>query len=138
MAVKRMKRCFVLLSLLLSGLIIGCASDTEMYKLQADTSSLQRQSGTYQQTMEAKLQQLGDRVAKVEEAQAATRRDIAQAAAQADELRNQVRRLQGEVQETQHQAQRGAAASEGGTSPKLANVETRIKTLEQQLPAPRQ
>lgn len=133
-----MKRWFVLVSLLLSGLIIGCASDTEVHKLQADASSLQRQSGTHYQTMEAKLQQLGDRVAKFEQAQAATRRDVAQAAAQADELRNQVRRLQGEVQETQHQAQGGTAGDAGSAAPKLANVETRIRTLEQQLPAPPQ
>ena len=133
MVVKHMKRWFVLVSLLLPTLMIGCVSDTELHRLQADTSSLQRQSRTQQQTVEVRVQQLSDRVDQFEQAQAATRRDVARAAAMADELRSQVQRLQGAVQETRHQMQNGTMGDEGA-APKLSNVETRIRALEKQLP----
>ncbi len=101
-----MKRWFVLASLLLSGLIIGCASDRELQTLQADTTTLQRQSSTQHQTVAARVQQLSDRVAQFEQAQTAARRDLARINAALDELRVQLQRLRGDAQETQIQAQR--------------------------------
>jgi hypothetical protein len=52
-----------------------------------------------------------------------------------DELRVQLQRLRGDVQETQTQAQRGRTGSEGVSSSRLANFETRLGELEKQLRA---
>jgi outer membrane murein-binding lipoprotein Lpp len=82
-----MKQMFVLVSLLLSGLIVGCASDTDLHAIQADTSGLQRQNTQRHQTVEARVQQLGERVAQFEQSQLAARRDLARINATLDELR---------------------------------------------------
>src|SRR5262245_61645694 len=103
-----MKRVFVLVGLLLPGLLTGCASDRELQALRADTSALERQSSERQQTAESRLQNLGDRVAQFEKSQADTRRDLARTVATLDELRIQMQRLQGDIQETQHRVRRGA------------------------------
>ena len=75
-----MKRLFVLVSLLLAGLIMGCASDRDVQALRADTSALERQSSERQQTVEARVQTLNDRLAQFEKSQADTRRDLARTA----------------------------------------------------------
>jgi hypothetical protein len=51
-----MKRMFVLMSLLLVGLTMGCASDKDLQAMRADTQALERQSSERQQTVEARLQ----------------------------------------------------------------------------------
>jgi outer membrane murein-binding lipoprotein Lpp len=128
-----MKRWFVLGSLLLSGLIAGCASDTDLHVLQADTSILQRQNSERHQTVEARVQQLSERVAQFEQSQLAARRDLARINATLDELRVQLQRLRGDVQETQIQAQRGTTGGEGAAASRLTNFETRLGDLEKQL-----
>ena len=129
-----MKRWLVLANLLLSGLIIGCASDKDLQLLQADTTSLQRQSSTQHQTVGARVQQLSDRVAQFEQAQTAARRDLARINAALDELRVQLQRLRGDAQETQIQVQRGTrGGSEEVSAAKLANLEARLNDLEKQL-----
>jgi chromosome segregation ATPase len=130
-----MKRWFVLVSLLLPSLIMGCASDTELQALQADTSALQRQSGTRHQTVDARVQQLSDRVAQFEQAQTAARRDLARINAALDELRVQLQRLRGDAQEAQIQVQRGTPGGEGVAAARLANFEARLDDLEKQLRA---
>jgi chromosome segregation ATPase len=130
-----MKHWFVLVSLLLSGLIIGCASDKELQAVQADTISLQRQSRAQHQTVEARVQQLSDRVSQFEQAQTAARRDLARINAALDELRVQLQRLRGDAQETQIQAQRGTRGGEGVSAATLANLEARLDDLEKQLRA---
>src|SRR5215468_1652063 len=121
-----MKPWFVLVSLLLPSLIMSCASDTELQNLQADTSALQRQSGTRYQTVEARVQQLSDRVAQFEQAQTAARRDLARINAAIDELRVQLQRLRGDAQETQIQAQHGTPGDEQVSAARLANFEARL------------
>jgi chromosome segregation ATPase len=130
-----MKRWFALVSLLLPGLIIGCASDTELQALHASTSALQRQGSTHYQTVEARVQQLSDRVAQFEQAQTEARRDLARINAALDELRVELQRLRGDVQETQIQAQRGTPSGEEVSAARLANLETRLDDLEKQLRA---
>lgn len=128
-----MKQVFALVSLLLSGLLAGCASDTDLHAIQADTSGLQRQNTERHQTVEARVQQLGERVAQFEQSQLAARRDLARINATLDELRVQLQRLRGDVQETQIQAQRGGTGGEGVSASRLANFETRLGDLEKQL-----
>jgi chromosome segregation ATPase len=130
-----MKQMFVLVSLLLSGLIVGCASDTDLHAIQADTSGLQRQNTQRHQTVEARVQQLGERVAQFEQSQLAARRDLARINATLDELRVQMQRLRGDVQETQTQAQRGTTGGEGVSASRVTNFETRLGNLEKQLRA---
>src|SRR5262245_12089819 len=100
-----MKRWLLLVSLLFSGLIIGCASDKDLQALQADATTLQRRSRTQNQTVDARVQQLSDRVSQFEQAQTTARRDLARINAALDELRVQLQRLRGDAQETQIQAQ---------------------------------
>jgi chromosome segregation ATPase len=130
-----MKRWLVLANLLLFGLIIGCASDKDLQLLQADTTSLQRQSSTHHQTVGARVQQLSDRVTQFEQAQAAARRDLARINAALDELRVQLQRLRGDAQETQTQMQRGTRDGEELSAATLANLEARLNDLEKQLNA---
>ena len=127
-----MKRWFVLVSLLLPGLIVGCASDSDVRALRTDTLVLERQRSELQQTVEARLQTVGDRVAQFEKTQAETRRELARTTATLDELRIHMQRLQGDIQETQHRVRRGTNG-ETGSSTKLADMETRLNALEQQL-----
>src|SRR2546426_9190816 len=89
-----MKRWFVLVSLLLPSLIMGCASHTELQALHADTSALQRQSSARHQTVGARVQQLSDRVTQFEQAQTAARRDLARINAALDELRVQLQLIE--------------------------------------------
>jgi outer membrane murein-binding lipoprotein Lpp len=130
-----MKRWLVLVSLLLSSLVIGCASDKEMQALQTDTTTLQRQSSTRHQTVAARVQQLSDRVAQFEQAQTAAQRDLARINAALDELRVQLQRLRGDAQETQIQVRRGTPGSEEVSAARLANFEARLDDLEKQLRA---
>src|SRR3989441_10411732 len=130
-----MKRLFLVLGLLLPGLMMGCASDQSLQAVRADTQALERQSSERQQTVEARLQNVSDRVAQFEKSQADTRRDLARTAATLDELRIQLQRLQGDIQETQHRVRRGTTGGEGISATKLADFETRLSELEKQFPA---
>jgi chromosome segregation ATPase len=130
-----MKRWLVLVSLLLSSLVISCASDKEMQTLQADTTTLQRQSSARHQTVASRVQQLSDRVAQFEQAQTAARRDLARMNAALDELRVQLQRLRGDAQEAQIQVRRGTPGGEEVAAARLANFEARLNDLEKQLRA---
>ena len=130
-----MKCVFVLVSLLLPGLMTGCASDKDLQAVRADAQALERQSSEHQQTVEARLQNVSNRVAQFEKSQADTRRDLARTAATLDELRIQLQRFQGDIQETQHRVRRGTTGGEGVSTTKLADFETRVGALEQQLPS---
>jgi len=130
-----MKRWFVLVSLLLPGLIMGCARDSELQALQADTSTLQRQSSARHQTVATRVQQLSDRVAQFEQAQTAARRDLARINAALDELRVELQRLRGDAQEAQLQVRRGTPRGEEISAAQLANFEARLDDLEKQLRA---
>jgi tol-pal system protein YbgF len=129
-----MKRIFVLVSLLLPALMMGCASDKDLQAMRADTQALERQSSERQQTVEARLQSVSDRVAQFEKSQTEARRDLARTTATLDELRIQLQRLQGDIQETQHRVRRGTTGGEGVSATKLADFETRLSELEKQFP----
>jgi chromosome segregation ATPase len=130
-----MKRWLVLVSLLLSSLVISCASDKELQTLQADTTTLQRQGSARHQTVAARVQQLSDRVAQFEQAQTAAQRDLARINAALDELRVQLQRLRGDAQEAQIQVRRGTPGGEEVAVARLANFEARLNDLEKQLRA---
>jgi len=130
-----MKRFFVWVSMFLPGLMSGCVSNTDLHALQADTSALARQNSAHEQTVEARVQQLRERVDQFEQSQLAARRDLARINATLDELRVQLQRLRGDVQETQIQAQRGTTGGEGVSASRVTNFETRLGTLEKQLRA---
>jgi len=130
-----MKRVFVLVSLLLPGLMLGCASDRDLQAMRADAQALERQSSERQQTAEVRLQSVNDRVAQFEKSQAEARRDLARTAATLDELRIQLQRIQGDIQETQYRVRRGTTGGEGISATKLADFETRMSELEKQFPA---
>jgi chromosome segregation ATPase len=130
-----MKRWFVFVCLLLANLIMGCASDTELQALHADTSALQRRSSTRYRTVDAQVQQLSERVAQFEQAQTAARRDLARINAALDELRVQLQRLRGDAQEAQMQVQRGSRGGDESSAARLTNFETRLDDLEKQLRA---
>jgi len=128
-----MKRFLLLASLLLSGLMTGCVSTSDLHALQEDTSALARQNSTYNQTVAARVQQLSDRVTRFERSQAETRREVARAAATVDELRVQLQRLQGDVQETQHLEERGSTGEGEASAAEVANFETRLGEMEHRL-----
>ncbi len=130
---KLMKRSFILGSLLLSSLMTGCASDSDLHALQADTSALARQNSAYNQTVATRVQQLSDQVTRFEQSEAETRREVARAAATVDELRVQLQRLQGDVQETQHLEQRGPTGEGKASAAEVANFETRLGEMEHKL-----
>jgi chromosome segregation ATPase len=128
-----MKRWFVLVSLLLPGLIVGCAGNTELQAVHADTVALQRQSRTQYQTVAARVQQMSDRVAQFEHAQSAARQDLARINAAVDELRVELQRLRGDAQEAEMQIQRGTQGGEEVTAARLADFEARLDELAKQL-----
>jgi outer membrane murein-binding lipoprotein Lpp len=128
-----MKRWFILMGLLLPSLIMGCASDTDLQALHAGTSALQRQSNTRHQTVEARVQQLSERVTQFEQAQIAAQRDLARINAALDELRVQLQRLRGDAREAQIQVQRGTRGGEEVSAARLTNFESRLDDLEKQL-----
>jgi len=128
-----MKCVFVLVSLLLPGLMTGCASDKDLQAVRADAQALERQSSERQQTVESRLQSVNERVTQFEKSQTETRRDLARTAATLDELRTQLQRIQGDVQETQHRVRRGTPGGEGIAATKLTDFETRLGELEKQL-----
>ena len=133
-----MRHILVLVSMLLLSVMAGCASDSDLRSMRADTQALERQSSERQQTVEARLQQMGDRVAQFEKSQTDTRRDLARTSATLDELRLQLQRLQGDIQDTQHQLRRGPKGAEGAATTKLVDDYTaRLNKLEGQLPPPR-
>src|SRR5262249_23943355 len=130
-----MKCVFVLVSLLLPGLMMGCASDKDLQAVRADAQALERQSSERQQTVEVRLQNMSDRVAQFEKSQTETRRDLARTAATLDELQIQLQRIKGDILETQHRVRRGTPGGAGISASKLADFETRLNELEKQFPA---
>jgi len=111
----------------------GCASDSDLRTVQADTSVLARQNSAYSQTTAARVQQLDDRVTQFEQSLGETRREVARAAATVDELRVQLQRLQGDVQETQHLKQRGSTGEGEPSAAEVSNFETRLGEMEHKL-----
>jgi len=130
---QRMKPWLGILRVLLPALLAGCASQPAVQAVRADTVALERQGSAQRQTIGARVQQLSDRLTEIDRAQAATRRDMARVAAMVDEVRGDIQRLQGAVEETQHQVQSAPTEGEGETATRLARLDARLRELAQQL-----
>ena len=128
-----MTRCGVGVRLLLPVLMLGCARDTELPAVQADMVAVEWQSRTRYQTVEARMQELSDRLTQVEHAQVEIRRTTAQGMATLDALWIRLQHLQGEVQKVQRRAQRSPTAGERVAAARLAHWERRLRTLAKQL-----
>jgi len=128
-----MKPWLGIVKVLLPVLLAGCATQTDVQAVRADTVALERQGSAQRQTVEARVQQLSDRLTQVEHAQAATRRDLAQVTAMLDEVRIQLQRVQGALEETQHQLQQAVPAGERVTATQLTQLDMRLRALAKQL-----
>ena len=130
---QRMKPWVGMARILLPVLLAGCASQTEVQAVRADTVALERQGSAQHQTIEARVQHLSDRFTELDRAQAAIRRDLARVAAMVDEVRGQLQRVQGAIEETQHQLQSAPTVGEGGSAARLTQLDTRLRALAKQL-----
>ena len=119
--------------LLLPVLMLGCARDIELSAVQADMVAVEWQSRTRSQTVEARMQELSDRLTQVEHAQVEIRGTTAQGLATLEALRIQLHHLQDEVQKIQRRAQRSATTGERVATARLAHWERRLRTLATQL-----
>src|SRR5262245_36735315 len=120
-----------MVSLLFPVLMIGYAQGTAGQAVRGNLGVVERQSPVQYQLVEARVQQLSDRLTQIEHAHAATRRDLAQVAAKIEEVRSQVHRLQGALEETKRQAQRGTA--EGSAATRLTKIDSRLRALAKRL-----
>src|SRR4029450_11095968 len=129
-----MKPWYVLIGLLLPTCMAGCASQQEVQALRADVQAMDRQRGP-RSDLEQRLKVLGDQLARAEQSQMDTRRELAQTVAATQELRAELQRLRGEVQETRQQMKRGLVASpeRDPMDTKLAELQTRLGTIESRL-----
>ncbi len=115
--------------LLLPVLMMGCARDRDLQAMQAAMVAFEWQNNTSHQTVEARVQQVSDRLTELEHTQAETRQAVAQMATTLDGLRLQLQRIQGAVQKTKHQVHRGARKSARDAAVRVANIERRLRAL---------
>src|SRR4030095_14990011 len=101
-----MKRVLVFISVLLVASGFGCASQEELNTLRAEVTALSRQMGPRGKDADGRLNSLGDQVARLEQPQPDVRRDLAQTKSATEELRVNLQRLRGELQEAQNRMQR--------------------------------
>ena len=128
-----MQRMFSLLILLAFGLIVGCASQENVQALRAEITAMERQLAQRDKGTADQFNALDQRLANLEQSQAEARRDLAQSIAASEALHLETRRLQGNVQETQHRMQRHATPSgemRDLLATKIAELDTRLKALE--------
>jgi tol-pal system protein YbgF len=128
-----MKRLLLLISLLCSGLVVGCVTQGELQALRADVAALERNRAQQRQEVSSHLEALGTRL---EQPDADMRRELAQNLAATEELRVEVQGLRGHMQELQHGMQNGVGPSAEMRdifATKLAELETRLAALEQRV-----
>jgi tol-pal system protein YbgF len=127
-----MKPWYMLAGWLLFATLVGCASQQDVQTLRADLQAMERQRSPREHDLEQRLQVVSDQLGRVEQSQIDSRRELAQTVAATQELRVELQRLRGEVQETRQQMKRGFTATpERETmSTKLAELQTRLETLE--------
>ena len=100
-----MKRSFIFVGLLLPALLAGCVSDREVQALRSDSLSIERQGMRREQELDERLQALNERMTQFEKSNSEARRELAKAAATSEELRSEVQRLHGAMQETRYRSQ---------------------------------
>lgn len=128
-----MKRLLLLISLLCSGFVVGCATQGELQALRADVAALGRNRAQQTQEVRSRLDALDSRL---ERPDADMRRELAQNLAATEELRVEVQGLRGSMQELQHGIQNGVGPSAEMRdifATKLAELETRLAALEQRV-----
>jgi lipoprotein NlpI len=119
--------------LLLPVLLAGCAPHTDLQAVRAQALAVEQQSSVQHQTMETQIQQMSDRIADLEQAQATARRDVARVAATVAVLRRHLHRLQGAIQQTRRQVQRGPTEREQSTAARLTQLDIRLRVLQKHL-----
>ena len=117
---------------LIAGMLTGCASQKDLQALRAELIGTERARRQRMSEVDRRLEGLempgqnpGD-----------MRRELAQTKAATEELRVEVQRLRGSVQEFQHRQQRGGsstAADQDVFATKLAELETRLAAVEYRL-----
>ncbi|MGQ4808407.1 Cell division coordinator CpoB [Candidatus Entotheonellaceae bacterium PAL068K] len=130
-----MKRVYRLMRVLLVGVVMGCATQEDFQALRADMTALERRRSQNMTDRTTQLGTLNERLANLE-AQAAMRRDLAQAVTAVEELRLDLQRLRGEMQEMQHRLQHStqpSAKMRDSFATKLAELTTRLGELENRL-----
>lgn len=126
-----MKRLASLMILLSFSLFSGCASERDLQTLRASTTSIERQSAQRGQELETRVRTLMTQVAMLEKAQEATRRDLAQAVTTSEEVRVELQRVRGTLQETRYQQQ---FSTPGGET--METLSARLEALERRLNGP--
>jgi tol-pal system protein YbgF len=126
-----MRRLLVLVSLLLCGVATSCVSQGDLQALRADLTVLERERRQRDQEINERLGTLTTRLTLPEQGQADLRRELAQTVATNDELRVEVQKLRGSLQELQHRTQQGMGLDARDVfATKLAELETRLAALE--------
>jgi tol-pal system protein YbgF len=100
-----MRRLLVCVSLLLAGVATSCVSQSDLQALRADLTALERERRQRDQDITERLGTLSTRLALPEQGQVDLRRELAQIVAANDELRVEVQKLRGNLQEVQHRTQ---------------------------------
>ena len=119
-------------------LLTGCVGSGELQALRADIAALERDRSQRAREVSTRLESLDARVSKPE---LGGRRELAQTAAAADELRVELQRLNGTVEELQYRMQSGSgpnAEAQTIIATRLAELETRLAALEQRVDPDRQ
>lgn len=128
-----MRKLFVLVSVLLSGCVISCVGQSDLQALRADLTALERERRQGDQQFAERLETLDTRVTLPEKGQVDLRRELAQTIASNEELRVEIQQLRGTVEEIQHNMKQGlgpTAEMRDIFATKLAELETRLATLE--------
>jgi tol-pal system protein YbgF len=121
-----MRRTRLLGTLVLAGILAGCAAQEDMQRLQAEMTAIRNQRVEREADVEQRLQTLGERVANVE-------RNQAQSVATSEELRVEIQHLRDEVQQALRHLQGdtgNAFGARDALATKLAELETRMRELE--------
>jgi tol-pal system protein YbgF len=121
-----MKRARLLGTLVLAGFLAGCSAREDRQRLQAEMAAIRNQQAERKTEVNQRLQTLDEHIANIE-------RNQAQTVATSEELRTEMQRLHGEVQQALRRAQGGAPTAFGtrdALATKLAELETRMRDLE--------
>jgi tol-pal system protein YbgF len=111
--------------------LTGCVAQGDLQALRADLTALERERRQHDQEINERLETLKARLALPEQGQLDLRRELAQTIATNDELRVEVQKLRGSLQEIQHRTQQGMGSDGRDVfATKLAELETRLAALE--------
>lgn len=128
-----MKQLGICLSVGLASLFLGCATDSDVQGMQVDAATLARQQSERHLSVDARVQQLSNRIQKFGPSQDETQRSVARLTKTVDEVRIQLQRLQTEIQETLRRAQRSAGSADPQAAARMTEFDARLGELEKQL-----